>query len=192
MEMRRDLMYGMVNKALRAFAVEAGGDDLWARIREAAGVKHDQFVSMQAYPDGVTYALATAAAEILGQPLGDLLEAFGRFWIPFVKEQGYGELLIMLGDDLPGLLANLDAMHTSLSLTFPEFRPPSFHLETEAAGRYLLHYHSERPGLAPFVTGLVQGLGAELGTRVSTSMHATREEGAEHDVLRVEIEDADA
>ena len=68
-------MYGMVNKGLRAFIVGAAGEATWQQIRDRAGVDVDRFVSMQGYPDDVTYALAGAAAEQLEQPLPAVLES---------------------------------------------------------------------------------------------------------------------
>jgi hypothetical protein len=180
-------MYGMVNKGLRAFALSLGGEDAWQAIRAKAEVEPDRFVSMQAYPDAMTYALATAAAEVLSQPLAAVLEQFGRFWVPYVKEEGYGELMAMVGDTLPAFLGNLDAMHTRLSLSFPEFKPPSFRLEDPGGGRYLLHYRSERPALAPFVVGLVHGVAEELGQTVDIRLQATREDGSDHDVLEIRL-----
>lgn len=151
-------MYGLVNKAIEDLIVSRFGSDTWERVRRRAGVDVEGFISMDPYPDRLTYALVGAAAVELETPAEQLLEAFGEYWTRYTAREGYGELLDMSGRSFEEFLENLDDMHARISLNMPELRPPSFQVERAADGRILLTYVSERVGLAPMIRGLLRGL----------------------------------
>jgi hypothetical protein len=97
-------------------------------------------------------------------------------------------MLAMFGTSLQEFLVNLDNLHSHVGLTFPELRPPSFEVERipGEADSLLLHYRSQRTGLAPMVVGLLRG----LGKRFSQEIRVQRlERGAtdDHDVFRIDI-----
>lgn len=48
-----------------------------------------------------------------------------------------------------------------------------------------LHYYSHREGLAPFVVGLMQGLGKMFKTPVTVRLVEAKTQGADHDVFDV-------
>ena len=58
-------MYGLVNKAVEDLVCSKFGEETWNKILEEAGVDVDSFVSMEAYPDAVTYKLIHAASTVL-------------------------------------------------------------------------------------------------------------------------------
>jgi len=172
-------VYGLVNKAIQDFAVTAGGEDAWERIRERAEVEALAFVSMQSYPDELTYRLVGAAAEVFDRPADELLRDFGRHWILYTGREGYGPLLQNAGATLREFLHNLDALHARVALSMPDLHPPSFICEDAGEGRMTVRYFSERTGLAPMVVGLLEGLGALFGQDVRVTHVAAR--GASHD-----------
>ena len=92
------------------------------------------------------------------------------------------------GRTLPEFLQNLDQMHSRLALTFKHMQPPSFTCTDVTPTSLVLHYHSTRAGLLPFVVGLVKGLGAYFQTPAQVEILATREAGAPNDSLRVTME----
>ena len=57
-------MYGLVNKAIEDLAIAVGGKEAWGQIKEEAGVDLVAFVSMDAYPDELTYSLVGAASSV--------------------------------------------------------------------------------------------------------------------------------
>jgi len=174
-------MYGLVNQGVHDLAVQLGGEDLWHEIKSTAGVPHGSFVAMDTYPDDVTYRLVAAASTVLRISPAEVLHAFGRHWILYTARRGYGAIFDTMGRTLPEFLANLDSMHARLSLSLPELRPPSFVCEQRGDGQIRLEYWSERPGLAPMVLGLLDGLGDLYGVSVSAIHSMTRAEGADHD-----------
>lgn len=184
-------MYGLVNKAIQELICQRFGEPTWERIRKEAGVAIESFVSMQAYPDELTYALVGAASRELGLPVPALLEAFGQHWVHYTGKAGYGELMGIAGTSFVEFLQELDNMHGRVALTFPQLRPPSFEC-TEIGPRSLrLHYHSTREGLAPMVLGLVRALGEVFGVQGLVIEHEVRRDaGADHDEFAIRWSEA--
>lgn len=151
-------MYGLVNRAIEGLVRAEFGDDAWERIRSRAGVTETSFVAMSPYDDSVTYSLVGAASEELGVDAAAILTSFGEYWTTYTIEEGYGDLLAMMGSTLEEFLDNLDSMHARIGGQMPELLPPSFEREALDDGSSILHYRSEREGLAPMVIGLLEGM----------------------------------
>ncbi len=174
-------MYGLVNKAIEDMVCGRFGDDTWERLKDACPVEVDPFISMEAYPDALTYHLVGAASQVLETPADQILDAFGEYWVQYTGQNGYGEMLQLCGDSLPKFLMNLDRLHDRVGLIYPELRPPSFQCSHVTPESLHLHYYSERPRLAPMVVGLVRGLGRRFGTEVTITQLQSRADGADHD-----------
>ena len=151
-------MYGLVNRAIEGLVRAEFGDDAWNAIRDRAGVNEGSFVAMCPYDDSLTYALVGAASEVLELDAAAILTSFGEYWTTYTIEEGYGEMLSMMGDTLDEFLDNLDSMHARIGARMPDLVPPSFEREECGDGTSILHYRSEREGLAPMVVGLLQGM----------------------------------
>lgn len=182
-------MYGLVNKAVKGLICERYGEETWNRILEESGVGVTDFVAMQAYDDKVTLDLVATASRVLDAPAEALLEAFGEYWTIYTAEEGYGSLLEMTGNTLTEFLANLDNLHTRVSLAMPELRPPSFEYEEVSERLARIHYRSEREGLSPMVVGLLKGLAVRFNTSVDIKHVEDRSSGSEHDVFEVRVLD---
>ena len=178
-------MYGLVNQAIEELVTERFGIDAWTAIKRRAGVHEELFLSMQAYPDEVTYGLVAAASEILQVPAAQLLEAFGEYWTLYVGTRGYGQLFERAGRTFREFMLNLHDLHSNVAVGFPELRPPSFWCSDVSESRLRLHYQSERPGLSPMVVGLVRGLGTLYKTPVSVAHIVRKADGADHDEFDV-------
>lgn len=178
-------MYGLVNKAIEQMVCLHHGEGAWERIKTRAGVDADLFLSNEQYPDDVTYRLVGAASEELRVPADAVLKSFGEHWIRYTAQEGYGAMIRSAGRSLPEFLTNLPNFHTRVNMIFPNLQPPKFRV-TDLTDRSLdLHYLTHRPGLAPFVVGLLEGLGALFETPVTVRQTASRDQGAEWDVFRV-------
>lgn len=178
-------MYGLVNKAVEDLIRTKFGTQTWEEILKRAGVDDIGFISMDPYPDEITYGLVKAASEILERPVDELLEAFGEHWTLYTAQEGYGDLLSISGRSFEGFLENLDSLHTRIALSFPELRPPTFDCERRGDGTLVLHYKSERDGLAPMVRGLVRGLANMFEVEVGIEQTASKADGADHDVFLI-------
>ena len=114
---------------------------------------------------------------------------FGEHWTLYTAQEGYGEMLNLAGRTLFEFLQNLDHLHARVGLLFPQLRPPSFRCTDVTGGSLRLHYYSERPGLTPFVIGLVKGLGRRFNVPVSITLAQSRTGGADHDEFLVTLAD---
>ena len=178
-------MYGMVNRAVEEMVCMHHGEQAWEQIKAKAGVDVDVFMSNESYPDDVTYRLVGAASEVLGVLADKILEAFGEHWVLHTARDAYGGLLTAAGRTLPEFLANLPNFHSKVAMIFPRLQPPRFECTDVGANRLTLHYHTHRPGLAPFVVGLMQGLGKMYETPVTATLVKSRADGADHDEFDV-------
>jgi hypothetical protein len=178
-------MYGLVNKALQDMVQSRFGKSQWDLIRQKAAVDIEVFVSNHSYRDDVTYLLVGAAVEVLGAPADQVLRDFGRHWILTTAHEGYAQLLGAGGHNFPEFLENLPNFHARVSLIFPYLQPPRFKCTEVIGNCLLLHYYSHRAGLAPFVMGLVDGLGTMFRTPVQVSHEIARGADSDHDVFRI-------
>ena len=78
-------MYGLVNNGVRTFIVENHGEDVWNAICAKAGVDTQEFETMTAYDDALTYAMVGAVSETLDLPAESVLKVFGRYWVGFAQ-----------------------------------------------------------------------------------------------------------
>jgi hypothetical protein len=150
-------------------------------VRREAGVSEVVFVGMNPYPDEITYQLVAAGSKLLKVPPEQVLEAFGRYWMTFTAQEGYGPMLAMMGDTLPAFLRNLDPMHERLRVTFPKLQPPRITVSDETADSLRLHYFTDRPGLTPFVVGLLKGLAELKHTTIEVTLDRAKTAGFDHD-----------
>lgn len=178
-------MYGLVNRAIEEMVCTHFSPETWALIKSAAGVDHVHFLSMDQYPDEVTYQLVGAANQVLGIDAGQILESFGRFWTKYTAQEGYGDLLHMAGATFVECLQNLDNLHTRVGLSYPHLRPPSFYCSDKTQTSIRLHYLSERSGLAPMVVGLLYGLAEVYQTKIHVELIESRADRCDHDVFLI-------
>lgn len=178
-------MYGMANKAIEQMICTRHGEAAWARIKAAAGVEVDVFIGNEPYDDAITYRLVAAASNLLQVPADVLLREFGHHWVLVTARQGYGALMQNTGHTLPEFLRNLDNLHTRVKLILPALIPPSFECHDITDSSMQVRYFSHRPGLAPFVVGLIEGLGEMFGTPATVEQVGWKDRGADHDAFLV-------
>jgi Haem-NO-binding len=178
-------MYGLVNKAVEELVISNFGEEKWELIKEKADVDVDVFISNEGYPDEFTYKLVGAASEVLGLPSEQILIAFGEHWVLKTAAKSYGAMMKSGGSSLKEFLVNLPNFHTRVAMIYPNLEPPRFQCTDITENGLHLHYHSHRPGLTSFVSGLLQGLGKLYETPCSSEIIARKDQGADHDVFRV-------
>jgi hypothetical protein len=181
-------MYGLVNKAIQGLVTERKGASTWNRIAKEAKIV-GPFISMETYPDSVSFALAGAAAEELGVDVATFLRDLGKYWVTYTGEEGYGDMFNLWGDDLRTFLKNLDLMHERVKSTMPQLEPPSFTTVDENDGRIRLSYHSHRDGMTPMVLGLLEGLAIKFSSPMSIE-HVVHRAQAGHDEFILTLTDA--
>jgi hypothetical protein len=167
---RSELMYGLINRAIKDLVVDQRGEAAWKQVCVDAEVFVDDFIAMDSYPDATTYALIGSASRLLDLPQDAILREFGRKWITYTADRGYGELLDGWGTDVGTFLDNLNQMHARLRLAMPKLEPPYFEVVERNENSLTLRYYSERPGLAPMVLGLLEGVGERFQMPVQTEL----------------------
>jgi len=159
-------MYGLINLSIKNLINSRFGEDKWREICVEAGLESDLFISNKTYEDAITYKLVGASAKVLGMPQESVLQEFGRYWVLEVAPKGYGELLAAGGDTFEDFMINLPNFHTRVMLIYPQVRPPEFKVDRVRKRCLKLSYASERPGLLPFVEGLLQGLASRFSVSI--------------------------
>jgi hypothetical protein len=185
-------MYGLVNKALEEMVISRHGEETWERIKKAAGVGVEVFISNEGYPDEVTYKLVGEVSDQLKVPAPQLLEEFGIHWVLKTAVEGYGDLMEAGGKTLGEFLQRLPTFHTNVALIFPHLNPPQFRCSDVDEHSLKLHYYSEREGLAPFVIGLLKGLTEHFRTPARIEHVTVREGDDDHDVFLIDWSGAPA
>jgi hypothetical protein len=178
-------MYGIVNKAIEDLITDNFGLSKWEAIKEKSGVDVDFFLSNEPYDDAITFQLATAASEVLGITIGEVLIAFGEYWVLKTGKEKYGGLMEAGGNNLKEFLINLPLFHNRIMLIYPKLTPPEFKVSDIQERSILVHYHSKRTGLQEFVRGLLSGLAKMYQTEASIELIQSRDDGNTHEIFKV-------
>lgn len=178
-------MYGLVNSSLQEMVEREWGSAVWAEIRAEAGVQTEVFISLEGYPDDVTYRLVTAASRRTGRDPEDLLRDFGRHWVLETAGRHYRYLLTAGGRNFGDFLRSLPNLHTRVSLHLPDLVPPEFRCEEMGDGSMILHYRSTRENLAAFVEGLLDGLAVQFLVQAAWVRRPDLSTGPRHTVFEV-------
>jgi len=173
-------MYGMIHKAARAYAIDRLGEPFWTTFVEQRALTDAAFVLGESYPDEVTLGVITGLAEAMDMSTEDFLRAFGRHWIDFARQGAFAHLMSLGGETLPAFIRNLNRMHAGLAVAMPGSRMPSFYVMDDTPQAMRLRYVSDRPGLEPFVLGLLEGLCAMFA--IEADIAQAPDEGAVFDI----------
>lgn len=177
-------MYGLVNEGFRELVIQLSGIGMWEEICQEAGIQPEGFEPLCPYHDSLTYKLVELTSQKLRLPANDLLTRYGYYWITYTAESGYGEIMRLFGSDFHSCLMNLNRMHANMGAMMPQLSPPRFTVESPNAQHILVHYYSHRPGLAPMVLGLLQGLADKYGNTVEIE-HTPKGQRSDHDEFLV-------
>ena len=180
-------MYGMVNEGIREFILENHGTEAWEAICKDAGTHYTEFEKMSSYDDAITYDLVGAVCNHTGLSSDEVLKVFGTYWVKFVGGSNFGNLLRLAGNTFIERLEGLDDMHDRILLSMPHLKPPSFELDQLREGVFLLHYYSDRDGLAPMVIGLLYGLANETGEKITVKQVESKTKSADHDIFEIAL-----
>lgn len=181
-------MYGMIHQAARDLVLAKLGRAEWEALLARSGLADRHFIGVGRNSDTETLILVGLIAERLDVGLDDALHAFGRFWIDFAEGSAYGHALSMVGGDLETFIRDIDRMHASIESTLPGARPPSFEIRRRGADAIDVRYRSRRPGLSPFLHGILCAVAERFGERVEIT-YAERPDGALFSIVRTDNAD---
>ena len=88
-------MFGWINDCTECMIVSKFGEENWHRIKAKGDcdIADRGFLRYKYYPDSVTVQLVVAASEVLGISVDDVLFAFGDYFIDYVQDNGYSNVL---------------------------------------------------------------------------------------------------
>ncbi len=178
-------MYGLVNRVIEDMVRQNYGDTTWQTIAEKAGVEDIHFVSLEPYPDEITYDLVGAASSVLSLSHEAVLEAIGEYWVLFTGRGTFPNLMAAAGGNLREFLGNLNNLHMRLGFSMPHLTPPSFNCTEDSPNVLRVHYYSFRTGLAPMVVGLLIGLSKMFNESVEVRQDITRDDDHDHDEFTI-------
>ncbi|WP_372744808.1 heme NO-binding domain-containing protein [Lutibacter sp.] len=178
-------MYGIVNKAIQDLVTENFGMDKWELIKEKSGVDVDFFLSNEPYDDDITYKLAGSTADVIGITVGEVLNAFGEWWILRTGKEKYAGLMEAGGNNLKEFLVNLPLFHNRIMLMYPKLTPPEFKVSNIEENSIHVHYHSKREGLQEFVRGLMTGIAKMYSVNAVVTLIQSRDNGNTHEIFKV-------
>lgn len=181
-------MYGLVNQGLKDMVCAVNGEETWRDVCKLADIAHDDFSLLEPYEDAVTHRIVTAISKVSNTDANSVLSDFGKYWVTFTAEQGYGPIMELFGKDFKTCLINLNRMHSHMGAAMPKLTPPKFTV-VENGDRILeVRYSSARVGLAPMVYGLLAGLAEKFAEKV-TIQHKPRADGTDYDTFLVKFAD---
>ena len=178
-------MYGLVNQAIYELVIEKFGNQVWEKVKNKSGINIDKFLSNESYEDAVTYKLAEAVSEVTNISIGDVLMAFGEYWVLKTGAQKYGALMKAGGENLKEFLINLPNFHSRIMLIFPNITPPEFNITDIKHNSLTLHYYSTREGLTDFMHGLLKGLATMYKVEATIKLLSGKIENKDHDVFEI-------
>lgn len=152
-------MHGLINRGIGNLVVTHHGIATWQKIKIEADINEMALISMENYEDKITFRIVESTAKILGKTGDEILGEFGKFWVEYISEQGFGDLLKLAGRNFPEFMSNLNNIHLRMGSTYQGICPPSFTSTIIDNSTLKLEYYSSREGLAPFLVGVFSGLG---------------------------------
>lgn len=159
-------MYGMVNNFLQYTIIDLYGVESWNKISISAQLKNDLHFELQEYDDKITYDIIFAASQIVDEPVESLLFNLGCYWVPYTCSGLYSSYYNRVNNSLD-FITEINQLHDDVRSEMPLVKPPAFRIERLSRDSGRLHYMSERPGLRPFLQGVLQGLAEFYGETLS-------------------------
>jgi hypothetical protein len=157
-------MYGLINMAIRQLVIDAHGIEGWQTVKNKASLNEDNFELLTVYDDSITYKLVKSASEVTGKNPNEILHLFGMYWVGYASKAGYEPLLKLFGPNFKECLANLNRMHEHMGAMMPGLIPPEFEISKEVTDtEFEILYKSQRNGLSPMVSGLLEALAQRYG-----------------------------
>ncbi|CAG7818430.1 unnamed protein product [Allacma fusca] len=149
-------MYGLLLENLAAFVKIQWGESKWDSVRRHAGVDAPSFSAHHVYAETLIPRLARSAVQVLDVSEREFFEAMGVYFVEFVGQYGYDQVMSVLGRHMRDFLNGLDNLHEYLKFSYPRMRAPSFFCENETSDGLLLHYRSKRRGFVYYTMGQIK------------------------------------
>lgn len=162
-------MYGLINAAIKTFAIEKYGEDAWGQIHRSAHAP-ESYEATKPYEDDVTYNLLMAVGRHANLDANKIQEMLGEYWIGWAVQRDYGVIFKLFGKDFRSSLHSVNQFHQRMKTIMPAMVIPSFQVIFESELQMKVLYSSQRKGLTPLALGLLRGLAAYFQKSVEVSV----------------------
>uniref|UniRef100_A0A0R3RZK2 guanylate cyclase n=1 Tax=Elaeophora elaphi TaxID=1147741 RepID=A0A0R3RZK2_9BILA len=124
-------------------------------FNKAGCLKDYQIIENYRYSDEFTFRLIAGTVGFTGLTYEQLWENFGDFYIDYLCDNGWDELLRSMSPDFMNFFNELDSLHHFISFAIYKntTRGPLFRCEKYGDDSVLLHYYTNQSGMHPFVKG---------------------------------------
>lgn len=163
---------------MKDYVVKERGQEAWDDICREAGLDHQIYLTVDTYDDGELLRLASAAANLTGEPIPDLLESYGRFTASRLLET-YQNVIEEEWGALE-LLANAEEhVHATLRTYNSNIDPPELVCRRDDDSQITVFYHSDRR-LCFVARGLIHGIADHYDERLDISEEICMHDGANY------------
>uniref|UniRef100_A0AC34Q941 Guanylate cyclase n=1 Tax=Panagrolaimus sp. JU765 TaxID=591449 RepID=A0AC34Q941_9BILA len=139
--------------------------DVWLQILEQANLQEKrEKILNHYYHDNITYDIVNIISNLTKIPKDQVWESFGTFFVGYVMEVGWDELLRSFSPTLRGFLENLNSMHYFIDhfVYKADLRGPTFRCEKGDNDSIILHYFTYRLGIYPIVKGIIKEIAKRI------------------------------
>lgn len=169
-------MHGVIFDKLESFVNDEYGAGTWDDLLEAADTENDVYLPTRAYPDGDIVSIVKTASEATGEPIQDLLYAFGKYVAPGLLDM-YGAQISDDWDYLDLLANTEEQIHKVVRRDMPDSSPPELRAKRTSDDEVRIRYASERQ-MCSVLEGIASGLAEEYGVDASISQVQCMLDGA--------------
>ncbi|OZC11903.1 hypothetical protein X798_01084 [Onchocerca flexuosa] len=151
--------FGFLQKVIRQFIIEKYGKRTWNNVINKIGfIKSDEISEHFRYHDESIFRLVTKIVAITGVTYDQFWEIFGDFYIDYLCNHGWDDLLRSMSPDFMNFFNELDSLHHFINFTIyaNTTRRPLFRCEKCEDGSILLHYYTSQRGIHPILKGAVR------------------------------------
>uniref|UniRef100_A0A5K4F3C1 guanylate cyclase n=1 Tax=Schistosoma mansoni TaxID=6183 RepID=A0A5K4F3C1_SCHMA len=139
---------------LRKFIETTYGNEIWLQILENTLNNQKIFQTYQIYDDHLYYQLINNLSQLINKSINDLYIDNGKYFIQFLIDYGYINLLKFMGKDFINFLNNLNELHKQIQYCYPCIKSPLFTIiKIENDHLIYLLYCSQRNNFINFVKG---------------------------------------
>ncbi|CAF3306133.1 unnamed protein product [Rotaria socialis] len=183
-------MYGLLLQSAVEIIQAKYGQETWDQIKTILRIDTDSFSAFHQYGETLFIRIANLLSELKHEPISDIMDIFGFEFVSYVSNNGYDQILRILGHNMRDFLNGLDNLHEYMRYSYPRMRPPSFYVEKESAEGLTLHYRSRRRGFVYYVIGQITEIGRRYyDSHVEIEIISEREElDVTHIVLQLKFE----
>ncbi|KAH8849635.1 Soluble guanylate cyclase 88E [Schistosoma japonicum] len=119
-------MYGLLFEILRKFIETTYNHKIWSQCLHDVIGNEKIFQINQTYCDQLYNQLINNLSNQLNISINNLYIENGKYFIQFLIDTGYMNILKVMGKDFIDFLTNIDEIHKQLKRLYPFIRPPSF------------------------------------------------------------------